>query len=144
MAKNTEAVGDIFDEKNEVKPQSINWGKVGDFVEGTKIGQRKSQTKFGENTVYEMIVDRGSFHATNGDKVDLNKGEVWSFWGRNEIFDAQVSRMQIGQRFGLKFVESKPSKMGNDAKIIKVFTAGAMNTEYLEANQGMEGGYQVQ
>lgn len=136
---------DIFDEANEVKPQSINWGKVGDNVVGTKVGQRGNQkTKFGLNTIFEIKVERGFFHDDDGNKVELKAGEVWSVWGRNDIFDAQMKRMQIGQKFGLKFVESKPSSMGNDAKIIKVYTTGEMDNEYLESIAGTEDGYQIQ
>lgn len=124
----------IFDEKNEVQPQSINWGKVGDHIFGVKVGQRSGvATKFGENTVYEVKAEGGVFHTKEGEEVTLKAGDVWSVWGRNDIFDAQLDRLQIGAKFGLKFVESKPSKMGNDAKIIKVYTTGEMDTEWLES-----------
>ncbi len=125
---------DIFDDKNEVQPQSINWGKVGDHIFGTKVGQRGGvSTKFGENTIYEVKAEGGVFHDKEGNEVALKTGDVWGVWGRNDIFDAQMNRMQVGQKFGLKFVESKPSSMGNDAKIIKVYTTGEMDTEWLES-----------
>ena len=125
---------DIFDEENEVQPQSINWGKVGDHISGTKVGQRGGViTKFGENSIYEVKAESGVFHTKEGEEVKIKAGEVWGVWGRNNIFDAQMNRMQIGQKFGLKFVESKPSSMGNDAKIIKVYTTGEMDTEWLES-----------
>ena len=125
---------DIFDDKNEVQPQSINWGKVGDHVFGTKVAQRGGvDTKFGKNIIYEVKVEGGVFHTKEGEEVTLKAGDIWGIWGRNSIFDAQMNRMQIGQKFGLKFTESKPSSMGNDAKIIKVYTTGEMDTEWLEA-----------
>jgi hypothetical protein len=129
---------DIFDEQNEVKPQSINWGKIGDNVAGIKIGQRDSKTKFGMNTVYEIKVEGGFFHDQNGEKVTLVAGDTWSVWGRNDIFDSAMNRLQIGQKFGLKFTESKPSTMGNDAKIIKIFTTGAMDQAYLDSQSGAD------
>src|SRR3990167_8514016 len=130
-------MSDVFDPKNEVQPQAINWGKVGDFVSGTKIGQRSGvKTKFGPNTIYRVKVESGFFHDKAGTKVDMKAGDVWDIWGRNDIFDGQMNRMQIGQKFGLKFVESKPSTMGNDAKIIKVYTTGEMDTEVLESMAG--------
>ena len=123
---------DIFDEQNEVQPQTIDWGKVGDRVFGTKVGQRSGvKTKFGVNSIYDIKVEGGLFHTKDGKEVVLKPGEVWSLWGRNDIFDAQMNRMQIGQKFGLKFTESKPSSMGNDAKIIKVFTTGELDQEWL-------------
>lgn len=136
---------DIFDEQNEVKPQSINWGKVGDNVAGTKVGQRKGiKTKFGINSCYEVKVSGGFFHSKEGEKVELKDGEVWTFWGRNQIFDGAIERMQIGQIFGLKLTDIVPSTKGNDAKIIKVFTTGAVDTAWLESNPETEDGYQVQ
>jgi hypothetical protein len=126
---------DVFDDNNEIQPQSINWGKVEDYVAGTKISQRSGiKTKFGENTLYEIKVERGVFHAKDGEEIVLKAGDVWGMWGRNSIFNGQMDRMKIGQKFGIKFVESKPSSMGNDAKIIKVYTTGEMDTVWMEEN----------
>lgn len=130
----TTTKGSIFDEKNLVKPQSINWGKVGDNVFGTKIAQRNGvNTKFGENSIYSVKVEGGFFHDENGVKTEMKAGESWDIWGRNDIFDAQMNRMQIGQKFGLKFIEEKPSTKGKPSKIIQVFTTGEMDTEWLES-----------
>ena len=129
----------IFDDKNELQPQSIDWGKIGDHVFGTKVGQRSGiKTKYGLNNLYELKIEFGSFHRINDDKsvgeeVVLKPGEVWSVWGRGDIFDGQFNRMQIGQKLGLKFTESQPSSKGNDAKIVKVYTTGEMDTEWLES-----------
>ena len=133
-------MSDIFDDKNEVKPQSINWGKVGDHVFGTKAGQRGNvQTVHGPNTLYSIKVEGGTFHKKpedGGVEVVLKSGEMWDLWGRNDIFDAQLDRMQIGQKFGLKFVEEKPSRQGNPAKIIKVYTTGEVDQAYLDSLAG--------
>jgi len=124
----------IFDEKNEVQPQSINWGKVGDFISGIKIGQRGGvKTKFGANSIYSIQATDGLFHTKDGQEVKINAGEVWDVWGRGDIFDGQMNRMQLGQKFGLKFVESRESSMGNDAKIIKVYTTGEIDQDYLDS-----------
>ena len=130
-------VNDIFNDQNEVKPQAINWGQVGDHVFGVKAGQRDNvNTRFGKNSIYSIKVDGGVFHDDHGKEVTLKPGEVWEVWGRNDIFDAQLDRMQIGQKFGLKFVESKPSTKGNDSKIVKVYTTGAIDETYLESLAG--------
>jgi hypothetical protein len=127
---------DIFDSQNEMQPQSINWGQVGDNVVGTKVGQRSGvPTRFGKNTIYEVLVESGTFHTKDGVEVKLQSGDVWGIWGRGDIFDAQMNRMKIGQKFGLKFTESKESSKGNDAKIVKVYTTGAMNEEWLGAQE---------
>ena len=130
---------DIFDESNEVQPQSINWGQVGDYLKGTKVGQRGGvNTRFGENVIFEIKVEGGTFHDKDGKAIEMKEGEVWGVWGRNDIFDAQLKRMQIGQKLGLKFTESKPSTMGNDAKIIKVFTTGEMDQAWLDSQAGAQ------
>lgn len=130
-----EKLPDIFNDKNEVQPQSINWGKIGDNVFGTKIGQRNDiDTKFGKNSIYAVKVEGGFFHNKQGEKVELKAGETWEVWGRNDIFDAQMNRMQIGQKFGLKFTESHPSTKGNEAKIIKIYTTGEIDKEFLESS----------
>lgn len=127
-------MSNIFDDKNEMQPQSINWGKVGDNLVGTKIGQKSGvKTKFGLNMLYDVKVESGVFHTKEGKEIVLKAGDVWGVWGRGDIFDGQLNRMQIGQKFGLKFVESKPSTMGNDAKIIKVYTTGEMDNAWLES-----------
>ena len=124
----------IFDDKNEVQPQSINWGKVGDNIAGTKIAVRhKVPTKYGPNSLYSVKAEGGSFTDKNGATVTIKPGEVWDVWGRNDIFNAQMDRMQIGQKFGLKFTESRPSDSGNDLKMVKLYTIGEMDTEWLEA-----------
>lgn len=138
MAKATEQdIIDIFSPKNEVKPQSINWGKVGDHVFGVKAAQRDNvNTRFGKNSIYSMKVNGGVFHQDDGSEVQLKPGDMWDVWGRNDIFDAQLSRMQIGQKFGLKLVEIRPSTKGHDAKIIKVFTTGEIDEAFLESLAG--------
>ena len=135
----------IFDEGNELQPQSINWGKVGDNVFGTKVGQRNGiTTMFGLNSIYEIKIEGGMFHDKDGNEVQLKAGDVWGVWGRNDIFDAQLNRMQLGQKLGLKFTETKPSKMGNDAKIIKVYTTGELDQAFLSTIFPTEGEAQAQ
>ncbi len=127
-------MSNIFDDKNEVQPQSVNWKEVGDHIFGTKIAVRHNvDTKFGKNSLYSIKAEGGEFHDVHGTKVVINKGEVWDVWGRNDIFNAQLDRMQIGQKLGLKLIEVSPSSKGNDFKNVKVFTTGEMDQEWLEA-----------
>ncbi len=127
-------MSNIFDEKNEVQPQSVNWGEVGDNIFGTKIAVRhKVPTKFGPNSLYSIKATGGEFTDVHGVKVVIKEGEVWDVWGRNDIFNAQLDRMQIGQKLGLKLISTAPSGKGNDFKNVKVYTTGEMDTEWLEA-----------
>ena len=130
----------IFDDKNEVQPQSVNWKEVGDNIFGTKIAVRHNvDTKFGKNSLYTIKAEGGHFTDVNGNKVEIKPGENWDVWGRNDIFNAQLDRMQIGQKLGLKLIEVTPSSKGNDFKNVKVFTTGEMDQEWLE-NGGMTAG----
>ena len=123
----------IFDDKNEVQPQSVNWGAVGDNIFGTKIAVRHNvPTKFGKNSIYTIKAEGGEFTDVHGTKIVIKPGEAWDVWGRNEIFNAQLDRMQIGQKLGLKLVEVSPSSKGNDFKNVKPYTTGEMDQEWLE------------
>lgn len=136
----------IFDDKNEARPSVIDWGKVGDFVEGTFIGVRRGiETRFGLNDLYELIVKEGQYHdRETGEVVVLKDGDVCGVWGRNDIFDGTMNRLRPGQRVGLKFTESKPSSKGNDSKIVKIFMDGTMNEAWLAQQQDVAGADSVQ
>lgn len=124
---------DIFDEKNEMKPQSVDWQKVGDNIVGTLIDVRNNlKTAFGLNTLYEIRAKSGFFHVKDSNtKVEIKEGDIWGVWGRGDIFNGQMRRIKIGQKVGLKFTETQPSSMGNPAKIIKVFNDGTMDDDWL-------------
>lgn len=149
-------IKDIFDDKNfgadaEMSSNTIDWGKVGDSIVGTFVRARHGvETQYGENSIYELLAEKGSFHKiTNKVPADkptvINKGESWSVWGRGDIFDGQMNSLRPGQVVKLTFTESMKSKMGNDAKIIKIFAPKnndgtvVMNQEWLDT-QSVTGG----
>jgi hypothetical protein len=134
-----------FNEESEMSSNTVEWGRVGDFMAGTFVKSRHGvETQYGENSIYEFFAERGSFHRIT-DKVPaeipttINKGESWSIWGRNDFFNAQANSLKPGQVVKITFVEEKKSSMGNPAKIIKIYAPKdntgfpIMNKEWLES-----------
>ena len=142
-------MSDIFNDKNEIKSTWVKWGKIGDFITGTLVDVREINSqlpgKEGERVkVYEIKAESGQFHELDKEKqplkepVILNKDEIWAVGGRQGI-DAQMRRIKIGQKLGMKFTDEKPARTKgfNALKIIKVYTTGVMDTEWLESEEAM-------
>lgn len=146
---------DLFDDSNfgaetEASGNTVDWGKVGDFLAGTFVRARHGvETKYGENSIYEFFVERGQFHkligsgrtATPSDSPTvLNKGESWSVWGRNDMFNGSMNALRPGQVVKIQFTEEKDTQNG-PAKIVKLFTpknndgSPVMNNAWLDAQQ---------
>lgn len=141
----------IFDEKNEVKSLWVKWGKINDQIFGTFIASREIDSqlpgKEGEKVkLYEILAEGGEYHELDKKKnpidpaVKVQVGEVYFVGGKMGI-DAQMRRVKVGQRIGMRFTEEKESntKGFNALKIIKVF-AGDMNKEWLANNMPEIGG----
>lgn len=95
-----------YDDLPEVEGEIINWDEVGQVVCGTYVGKSKPiNTKFGINHLYEIKND---------------EGEIVKFWGR-KIIDDKMKFFKFGTKVKVHFVASRPSKMGNDWKEIKVY-----------------------
>ncbi len=141
---------DIFDEGNfgasaEMKAMQVDWGTPGDFILGTFVQARHNvETQFGENSIYELYAERGSFHKlTKKVAADIptiiNRGETWSVWGRNDIFNGQMNSLRPGQVVKISFTEQKEGKSG-DWKDVKIYAprnsdgSPVMNEEWLAAN----------
>ena len=142
---------DIFDDSNfgaetEVSGNTVDWGKVGDVMVGTFVKARHNvETVHGENSIYEFFTEKGTFHKKDGSQVTIVKGESWSVWGRNDMFNGQMNSLKPGQVVKLTYTEERPSKQGNPAKIIKIFApknndgSVVMNQVWLDA-QSVTGG----
>ena len=140
---------DIFDEGNfgdeaELKAQTVEWGVIGDYILGTFVKARHAvETQYGPNSIYEILAEKGSFHklvkkVPVDQATTINKGETWSVWGRNEVFNGILNGLRPGQVVKLFFAETADTKMG-EAKIVKVFAPRdnegkpVMNEAYLES-----------
>lgn len=132
----------IFDDKNEIKSTRVSWGKVGDHIFGTLIGKRAVPDQYNpgeEVPVYEIKAEGGSFHEIVKKVVaeaatEIGKDEIWAVFGRGPLAQ-QMNRIKIGQKIGMKFTEERETKKGNDQKIIKVFTTGEMDQEWIESQE---------
>jgi hypothetical protein len=138
---------DIFDAENEVKSSFIQWGKPGDYLQGTLTDKREVENQLADKkgemqTIYEILVEKGEYHIIKEDKsiddkaTTLKEGDVWSIGGKAAI-DSQMRNVKIGQKLGMKYMEEVPSKTKgyNPTKVIKIFTAGEMNQEWLDVKQ---------
>ena len=143
----------IFDDSNfgenaELKAQTVEWGVIGDFILGTFIKARHAvETQYGPNSIYEILAEKGSFHklvkkVPVDQATTINKGETWSVWGRNEIFNGILNGIRPGQVVKLTFAEEMDTKMGQ-AKIVKVHaprnTDGSvvLNQTWLDEHAGL-------
>jgi len=145
----------LFNPNNEVKSSFVKWGKVGDWFEGTLHDVRQVDSTLPgqegqKQNIYEFFVRAGCFHdriveklANGEEKISyrqtvLKKGELWSVGG-NKTIDGQMRRIVIGQIFGIRFTELKPSKSKGfaDQKVRKVYP-GAMDKDYTGATTGAE------
>src|SRR3990167_8105346 len=142
-----------FGEETEVSSSSIDWGKPGDFILGTFVKARHGvETQFGENSIYEIEAERGSYHKLVGKgrqavpvetPTIISKGEVVSVWGRGDIFCGMMNALRPGQVVKLTFTEEKEGKNGT-WKEVKIFAPKTnegkpqMNQTWLD-NQGVSG-----
>jgi hypothetical protein len=140
------AKDNIFSEDNEVKSSFISWGKTGDYFVGTFIGKRVVPNTLSEKnptqTVYEFKMKEGTFHTLDDKKnpvepaVVINKGDIYNVGGKAAI-DAQMRNVKHATIVGMKFIEEKPPKTKgyNPTKVIKVYTAGEFDQEYIEEEE---------
>jgi hypothetical protein len=138
-----------FNDKSEAKSSVLEWGKIGDFLVGTFVKARHDiETKYGPNSMYELVAERGQYHRLF-DKVPdatatvINKGEVFNVWGRNDIFNGIMNGLRPGQIVKLTFTEEKKTANGV-GKIIKVYTPKDNEGKFLMDdawlnNQGVTG-----
>ena len=139
---------DVFEEGKEVelKYNSIKFGKVGDFFEGTLTDNSKKtpnqlSQKHEVQTIFVFKGRRGSLHLINDKEVDknattINPGEEWSFITGKQPMLKMLKDAKIGQVIGLKFTEERPAKVKgyNKTKIVKV-VLGKMDDEYVAAQE---------
>jgi hypothetical protein len=124
-----------FEGLTEVKSQWVKFGKISDWIRGTLTDVRSVPSQLpGKQDemvkLYEFIAAGGSFHGITDGKVDseptvLEQGSFWTVGGKPGI-DNQMRNVKLGQIFGMRFSEEKPSKTKgfNPTKVIKVLIGG--------------------
>lgn len=132
---------DIFDSNNEVQATStVAWNKVGDFISGTYIGVRRQiQTIHGPKDIYQILARKGTWTTKDKDTETAIENQVYGIWGKDDILCAGLNQLKVGQNVGCKLVEIKKSNKGNPAKIVKVYTDGTMNEQWLEQQEPTDG-----
>lgn len=147
----------------ELKAKNFKFGQVGDYVKGTLTDVQKTVTKdaYGKlSHVFSVLASEGTFlgstknEKTGKFKLDeqptvVNKGDEYTFFISNDkgIVISNMKDIKIGQKFMIKFTESKPTAKGNDVKIIKVFAGKnadgtpLMDQEWLDSQKTPEGEY---
>lgn len=133
-----------FGEDTEMSSQSVDWGKIGDYILGTFVRSRHGViTQFGENSIYELLAEKGQFHKLTkkvlaDNPTMINKGDAWTVWGRGDIFNGMMNGLRPGQVVKISYAEDKETNMGT-AKIIKIYAPRdntgkpLLNSEWLEA-----------
>ncbi len=123
---------DPFADMQEIKTQSLTFGKVGDWVRGTLTRRDKATSKFNDGNkeinVYEFKAQGGVDHDKEGKQAELVEGAYYTFWGKPQL-DNGMRTVNIGQVFGVCFKETKPSTKGNPQKIFTV-ALGGMDESY--------------
>lgn len=121
---------------NEVKPQTVKFNEVGDFIKGTLIAveEMNKPDAYGKiSSVYTVKSKEGKFLGSSKNEKTgkfvldakptiIAEGEDWNFFLDNKSpVASQMKRVRLGQKFMIKFTELKPTDKGNDAKIRKVY-----------------------
>lgn len=159
-------MSDIFDPKNKVQSAFITWGKPGDNISGTLIDVREMKSTFpGQEDItvkiYDVQVDFGSYHELDGDKkpigkpIEVKKGEIYSVGGRVTVEKRVgtekvkikilngMQRIKIGQKLGIRFEDVIKSKQKgfSDTKVIRVYTDGTMDPEFMAGGEEVNPGF---
>lgn len=145
----------MSDNYEEIKAKTFKFGQVGDFIKGTLTGVAKttSPDSYGKHShIYSVKAEEGTFLGSSKNEKTgkfvpdkeptvINKGEEFNFFISNDkgVVISSMKDLRIGQKFMIKFMETKPTTKGNDAKIIKVFAgkdaggAPLLDQEWLDA-----------
>lgn len=139
-------------EWSEVKNSFWKKGKIGDNIIGTLISVREIQSQLpgreSEMTkIYEIKADGGEYHDLDDKKnavepaIAINEGEVWQVGGGSKehpsMIDNQFRNIKLGQKVKVEYADDKPAKKKgfNDLKVVKVYTNGKMDEEWLKAQE---------
>lgn len=119
----------MSDGYEEVRGNTMAFGKIGDVIQGTLVSVNKMTTpdKYGKrSTIYGIKALAGLTHPSDKvtgallDPITIKAGDMWSVFG-NEAVERQMANVAIGSIIMIKFTESKPTTKGNAAKIKKVY-----------------------
>lgn len=106
---------DIFSKSNMIGGGTYaKFVNVGDSVRGVYVDRAVMQNTLKNciNAVYSLVQD-------NGDVI-LVQGKV-PVQGKEERVMPELENLPFGTEVGVQFTETRPTKKGNDLKVLKVF-----------------------
>lgn len=123
----------------ESKPKTFKFGQLGDYIKGTliKVDKTTSADAYGKYShIYTVKAKEGTFlGSTKNEKTGkfvpdseptvISEGEEYTIFISDDkgVVIGKMKDIKLGQKFMIKFDELKPTTKGNDAKIVKVFSA---------------------
>lgn len=129
----------MTDSYEEVRSNWVKFNKQDDYIKGTLIDifVPDALDQYGKkNRTYIMKGIEGKFFGNDENKVvdssptSIEPGEIYRVGSKPQV-DAQMTKIQLGQKVMFKLTELRPTKKGNPAKIIKVF-AGPMDESFVK------------
>ena len=155
----------IFIKKNMTKENEwedvssawVKWGKVGDNIFGTFIGEREMKSTLPQQEgvivrVYDILADGGAYHDTDktakeSEAIKIEPGTTYSVGGKMSVEKrvgtekirmkilAGMDRIKLGQKVKVIFTEEIPPKTKgfNPTKVVRVQTNGQMDNVWLES-----------
>ena len=140
----------------ESRSKTFRFGQAGDFIKGTLVGVSRTTTpdKWGHlSHIYKVKAEEGTFldskknektgkYVQDAAPTICTAGTEYSLFINDTkgVVIGAMKDVKNGQKFMIKFIESKPSSKGNDAKIIKVYPgvnkdgSPAMDETYVETD----------
>jgi len=100
---------DIFSEATPESGEFKKFAEIGDSVQGTYIGKNESIDSFQNEQFIYLIKDV--------------TGKIWNvaFRKSNQVVNERMNGINLGQIVGFRYDEERPGKMGNKAKIIRIY-----------------------
>jgi len=136
-----------FDDGYERPPSPwVKWGKIGDAIKGTYIGNVDRVNKDGSKQhVYEIKAEAGSyfyFEKQDDSSIKMDKdqtivepGQIYLVGGK-KIIDNIMRRARIGQKVLFRFVDTYKMPQGI-AKTIEV-KLGGMDEDYIDETKSVD------
>lgn len=152
MSKKEEA-NDPLAGGREIKPNTVAFGKPGNWVKGVYTGKKTIQTANGPSTLYELKGLAGEYNPTendmddNGNKVTkvlpavtVVEGDYYNVWGGKQTIDDGFRKVKYGTIVAVQFTEAKKSKVaGHSAFKIFRFVEYGMDPNYAgDSSEGSE------
>jgi hypothetical protein len=120
---------DPFLGAREVTPSQVSFSKIGDYIIGYFNGSKDVIANDKAVKIYELKGIQGEFHTStttiddNGNKsitvdkdaIKVGENEFYTVWGGKSAIDDLFKKAKLGQKVGIRFERSIPSKTKGNA-----------------------------